>query len=97
MFFCTTINLMMGFGGFKTINPGDGTGSYTQHGVGIHGVSVPRRNGPFPYNSVITNHANKIYEDTPAYNEDQLKATFFHRCRSVSRVCISPGSTGTGI
>jgi len=65
-----------GMGGYTVINPGDGSGSYTQHGIGVHGVSVHGTTG-FPYDSVISNHTDKTLEPAPAFNDSQLRATFF--------------------
>jgi len=65
-----------GQGGYTVINPGDGTGSYTQHGSARHGVSVHGISG-FIYDSIIANHVDKSMEITPIYSDDQLKSTFF--------------------
>lgn len=65
-----------GQGGWVTINPGSGSGSYTQHGPATHGIDLHGSNG-FPYESRITNHVNKIYEPTTGYSDVELRATFF--------------------
>lgn len=65
-----------GQGGWTVINPGDGSGGYTQHGLAVHGIDTHGSNG-FPYDSRITNHVNKIYEPTTPYTATQLRATFF--------------------
>lgn len=65
-----------GMGGFTTINPGDGTGSYTQHGLGVHGISSHGSTG-FPYESIVANYVNKALEYAPIFTPTQLKATFF--------------------
>jgi len=65
-----------GQGGWTVINPGDGSGSYTQHGLAVHGIHRHGSNG-FPYDSRITNHVNKIYEPTALYTDTELRATFF--------------------
>lgn len=65
-----------GAGGFMVINPGDGTGDYTQHGPTRHGVAVHGTTG-FPYDSIIANHVDPSLEPTPNFSNTQLRATFF--------------------
>jgi len=65
-----------GMGGYVVTNPGDGLGGYTQHGLGIHGVSTHGASG-FPYNSIIANFSRKEDEGSAIFSDEQLKATFF--------------------
>jgi len=65
-----------GSGGYVVTNPGDGTGGYTQHGLGIHGVSTHGASG-FPYNSIVANYDRKELETSPVYSDIELRFTFF--------------------
>ncbi len=65
-----------GMGGYVVNNPGDGTGSYTQHGLGVHGVSTHGATG-FPYNSIVANFDKKELEEPAIFTDSQLRATFF--------------------
>lgn len=65
-----------GIGGYMVINPGDGSGAYTQHGLGEHGISAHGTTG-FPYDSICANHVDKTLEQLPVYTNDQLRYTIF--------------------
>lgn len=78
-----------GAGGFMVINPGDGVGSYTQHGPGIHGVSSHGTTG-FPYDSIVANHVDKTLEPTPVYSNSELRSTFFIGGSVFPNVAIIP-------
>lgn len=65
-----------GMGGYVVNNPGDGSGGYTQHGLGIHGVSNHGASG-FPYNSIVANYDKKELELPPVYSDAELRFTFF--------------------
>jgi len=78
-----------GMGGYTVINPGDGSGEFTQHGLAIHGISTHGSTG-FKYDSQITNHDNKAYEVPPVYTNEQLRATFFIGGSSFPNVAYIP-------
>ena len=65
-----------GMGGYVVTNPGDGTGGYTQHGLGVHGISTHGSNG-FPYNSIVANYDRKEFELEPVFSDLELRFTFF--------------------